>query len=102
MVAGRRYKMRKRNYIPKKHNRILKASLNLIHDRVRKDLPYMYSAVALAMWNLVDGDEEEKHDAIMDLIQMSSAIWNDVVQNDKDIVEECEKITGIDIRMQVE
>lgn len=94
-------KNNKRNYIPKKHNGILKASLNLINDRVRKDLPYMYSAVALAMWNLVDGDEEEKHDAILDLIQMSYAIWNDIVQNDKNVIEECERITGIDVRMQV-
>ena len=94
--------MKKKNYIPKKQNRLLKASLNLINDRIKKDLPYMYSAVALAMWNLVDGDEEEKYDAIMDLIQMSSAIWNDVVENEKDVVEECRRITGIDIRKQVE
>ena len=94
--------MKKKNYIPKKQNRLLKASLNLINDRIKKDLPYMYSAVALAMWKLVDGDEEEKYDAIMDLIQMSSAIWNDVVENEKDVVEECRRITGIDIRKQVE
>ena len=94
--------MKKKNYIPKKQNRLLNASLNLINDRIKKDLPYMYSAVALAMWNLVDGYEEEKYDAIMDLIQMSSAIWNDVVENEKDVVEECRRITGIDIRKQVE
>ena len=94
--------MKKKNCIPKKQNRLLKASLNLINDRIKKDLPYMYSAVALAMWKLVDGDEEEKYDAIMDLIQMSSAIWNDVVENEKDVVEECRRITGIDIRKQVE
>lgn len=94
--------MKKKNYIPKKQNRLLNASLNLINDRIKKDLPYMYSAVALAMWKLVDGDEEEKYDAIMDLIQMSSAIWNDVVENEKDVVEECRRITGIDIRNQVE
>ena len=94
--------MKKKKYIPKKQNRLLNASLNLINDRIKKDLPYMYSAVALAMWNLVDGDEEEKYDAIMDLIQMSSAIWNDVVENEKDVVEECRRITGVDIRKQVE
>lgn len=93
--------MKKKHYIPKKQNRLLNASLNLINDRIKKDLPYMYSAVALAMWKLVDGDEEEKYDAIMDLIQMSSAIWNDVVENEKDVVEECRRITGIDIRKQV-
>ena len=94
--------MKKKHYIPKKQNRLLNASLNLINDRIKKDLPYMYSAIALAMWNFVDGDEEEKYDAIMELIQMSNAIWNDVVENYKDVVEECERITGIDIRMQVQ
>ena len=94
--------MKKKNYIPKKQNRLLNASLNLINDRIKKDLPYMYSAVALAMWKLVDGDEEEKYDAIMELIQISSGIWNDVVENEKDVVEECRRITGIDIRKQVE
>ena len=41
--------MKKKNYIPKKQNRLLNASLNLINDRIKKDLPYMYSAVALGM-----------------------------------------------------
>lgn len=95
-------KKKKQHYIPQKQNTIVKASLNLINDRIRKDLPYMYSAVALAMWNLVDGNEEEKYDAIMDLIQMSHTIWNDVIENEKDVVKECERITGIDIRMQVQ
>ena len=94
--------MKKKQYIPKKQNRLLNASLNLINDRIKKDLPYMYSAVALALWELVDGDEEEKYDAVMDLIQKSGAIWNDVVENEKDVVEECRRITGIDIRNKVE
>lgn len=78
------------------------ASLKMIHDKIKKDLPYIYSAIALATWNLVDGDEEEKHDAVVDLINMSSVIWNEVLENGKDIVEECERITGIDIRKSVE
>ena len=90
-----------KNYTPKKCNGILNASLDYIHDRIEKDLPYMYSAVALALWELVDGNEEEKYDAVMDMIQKSSAIWNDVIISGKDIVEECERITGICIRDEV-
>ena len=91
-------KHKHKQYTPKKDNRILSASLEYIHTRITNDLPYMYSAVALAVWDLVEGSEEEKYDAVMDMIQKSSAIWNDVVKNEKDIVEECERITGICIR----
>lgn len=91
-------KKKHKHYTPKKQNGILNASMKYIHTRITNDLPYMYSAVALAVWDLVDGTEEEKYDAVMDMIQKSSAIWNDVVENNKDIVEECEKITGICIR----
>ena len=94
-------KNKKKQYIPKKQNRLLKFSLDYIHERITNDLPYMYSAVALAMWNLVDGDEEEKHNAIMDMIAESSRVCNDVIENGKDIVEEFEKITGICIRDEV-
>ena len=94
-------KKKHKQYTPKKQNGILNASLEYIHTRITNDLPYMYSAVALAVWDLVDGTEEEKYDAVMDMIQKSSAIWNDVVENGKDIVEECEKITGISMRDEV-
>ena len=94
-------KHKNKQYTPKKDNRILSASLEYIHTRITNDLPYMYSAVALAVWDLVEGSEEEKYDAVMDMIQKSSAIWNDVVENNKDIVEECEKITGISMRDEV-
>lgn len=94
-------KNKKKHYIPKKQNNLLKFSLDYIHERITNDLPYMYSAVALAMWNLVDGNEEEKYNAIMEMIEESNVIWNDVVENGKDIVEECERITGICIRDEV-
>lgn len=94
----KKQKQKQKQYIPKKQNRLLEFSLDYIHERITNDLPYMYSAVALAVWDLVDGTEEEKYDAVMDMIQKSSAIWNDVVENGKDIVEECERITGICIR----
>ena len=93
-------KNKKKHY--KLHNKtMMDFALNYIHERITNDLPYMYSAVALAMWNLVDGDEEEKYNAIMDMIAESSRVWNEVVENGKDVVEECERITGICIRDEV-
>lgn len=94
--------MKKKSYIPKKQNKMLNASLNYIHDRIKKDLPYMYSAVAIAVHNLVDGDEEEKCNAVEEVIKESNRIWIEVVENGKDITEECERITGFDIRKAVE
>lgn len=75
--------------------------MDYIHKRIRDDLPYMYSAVALAMWSLVDGNEEEKYDAIIDLIGKSGAIWNDIVENNEDIIEVCKQVTSIDMREHV-
>lgn len=94
--------MKKNIYIPKKRNRILEASLKFIHDRIQKDLPYMYSAVSIAVYNLVDGDEEEKTQAVIKMIEESNRVWQEVIENGKDVIEECEKITGIDIRKSVE
>lgn len=94
--------MKKNIYIPQKRNRILEASLKFIHDRIQKDLPYMYSAVSIAVYNLVDGDEEEKTQAVIKMIEESNRVWQEVIENGKDVIEECEKITGIDIRKSVE
>ena len=94
--------MRKKNKYHKSHNKTMMSfALEYIHDRITRYLPYMYSAVALAMWNLVDGNEEEKYDAIMDMIAESNRVWNDIVESGKDVVEECERITGVCIRDEV-
>ena len=41
-------KKQKKHYTPKKQKNLLDFSLNYIHQRITNDLPYMYSAVALA------------------------------------------------------
>ena len=90
-------KNKKKHY--KLHNKtMMDFALDYIHDRITKYLPYMYSAVALAMWNVLEETDEEKHEDIMTLINESMLIWNDIVENGKDVVEECEKITGISMR----
>ena len=94
-------KKKKKQYTPKKQKTIFNFSMNYVNQRTSKDLPNMYSAVALALWNLVEGDETDKYNAIMEMIEKSSEIWNDVVENGKDISIECENVTGINIRNYV-
>lgn len=94
-------KKKKKNYTPKKQNTIFNHSMDYINKRTSKDLPNMYSAVALALWDLVEGDEIDKYNAIMEMIEKSSEIWNDVAENRKDINAECEKVTGINIKNYV-
>lgn len=93
-------KKKKQHYKPSKKS-MMKFSLEYIHDRISKNLPYVYSAIALAMWNLYEGTDEEKHDAIMELIQESGRVWNDIVENEKNVIDECERITGVSIRDEV-
>ena len=93
-------KNKKKHY--KLHNKtMMDFALDYIHDRITKYLPYMYSAVALAMWNVLEETDDEKYEDIMTLINESMLIWNDIVENGKDVVEECEKITGISMRDEV-
>lgn len=87
----------------KKHHKpsnkaMMDYALDYIHDRITKNLPYVYSAIAIAMWNILEETDEEKHDDIVMLINESNRVWNDIVENGKDVVEECEKITGICMR----
>ena len=87
-------KKKHKQYTPKKQDRLLNASMKYIHTRITNDLPYMYSAVALAMWNILDETEEEKIEDIKTLLSESRMVWNDIVENGKNVVEECERITG--------
>lgn len=91
--------MGKKNKHYKTHNKsMMDFAMDYIHDRITKYLPYMYAAVALALWNILDETDEEKQEDIARLINESMLVWNDIVDNEKDVVEECERITGICIR----
>lgn len=74
------------------------AMCNYLKDRINKTLPYMYSAIALAMWNVLDETDEEKREDIATLINESQVVWNECVNEGRDIVDWCEEITGFDIR----
>ena len=69
-----------------------------LKDRIDKTLPYMYSAIALAMWNVLDETDEEKREDIATLINESQVVWNECVNECKSIIDWCEEITGFDIR----
>ena len=90
-------KNKKKHYKPS-NKAMMGYALDYIHDRIVKNLPYVYSAIALAMWNVLDETDDEKHEDIMTLINESMVVWNDIVENGKDVVEECEKVTGISMR----
>ena len=62
-----------------------------------RDLPQIYSAIALALWNMLALPDEEKADAIEDIFAESQKIWEESWENGEDMVEKCKDLTGIDI-----
>ena len=93
-------KNKKKHYKPN-NKTMMDFALEYIHNRITNDLPYMYSAVALALWNVLDETDEEKEEDIRSIIEESMRVWNDIVANGKDILEECEKITGFCMKEEV-
>lgn len=93
-------KNKKKHYKPS-NKTMMDFALEYIHNRITNDLPYMYSAVALALWNVLDETDEEKEEDIKTIIEESMRVWNDIVANGKDILEECERITGFCMKEEV-
>ena len=91
---------KKKHYKPN-NKTMMDFALEYIHTRITNDLPYMYSAVALALWNVLDETDEEKEEDIKVIIDESMRVWNDIVENGKDILEECERITGFCMKEEV-
>ena len=93
-------KKKKFKAIPK--NRKMELACDYLHKKIKLVLPYIYSAIALALWNILDESEEEKTEDIATLIQESQVIWQRCVDDGKDIVKWCEEVTGFDIRQGIE
>lgn len=77
-----------------------KALLNTYRNLQRKideTLPKMYAAMAIALWEGLDMPEDDKVEAIIDIFATSQALWQDCADNDKDIMQICKDLTGIDI-----
>lgn len=83
-------------------NRKMEYACEYIHNKIKYILPYIYSAVALELWNVLDETEEEKTQDIATLILESQEIWQKCVDDGKDIVKWCEEVTGFDIRNGIE
>ena len=83
------------------NNRKQDAACKYLHNRIKLVLPYIYSAIALALWNVLDESEEEKERDIATLINESQIIWDRCVEENKNIVDWCEEVTGFDIRNSV-
>ena len=60
-----------------------------------RDTPQIYSALAIALWNMLDMPENEKADAINDIFVESQKVWSDCIDKGIDIEKMCVDITGI-------
>ena len=70
-------------------------------DASNKDVPQIYSVMALALWRTLDLPDEEKTDAIKMIFSESQNIWIGCVNkgmNINAIIKMCEDETGICVR----
>lgn len=66
-----------------------------------RDVPQIYSVIAVALWRTLDLPDKEKVDAIRIIFSESQRIWVECVNkgmNVNDIIEMCEEETGICVR----
>lgn len=94
--------MAKKKIKTKHHKGGMNAACNYLNMRIKQILPYVYSAIALALWNVLDESEEEKRDDIATLIVESQNIWAECANSNKNIVEWCEEVTGFNIKDSVD
>lgn len=62
-----------------------------------KDTPQIYTALAIALYRLLDMPEDDKADAINSIFVESQEIWLDCVNKGININQFCIDETGIDI-----
>lgn len=61
-------------------------------------MPQIYSGIIIALWDLLEGDDDSKSEDINEVIVKSQEIWTESVMENKDIVQMCIDKTGFDIR----
>lgn len=69
-----------------------------IKEASERDTLQIYSALAIALWNMLDLPVGEKADAIEQIFAESQEVWIDCVNKGKDIEQLCFEKTGISIR----
>ena len=70
-------------------------------DASNKDVPQIYSVMALALWRTLDLQDEEKTDAIKMIFSESQRFWIECINKGMDvdaIIKMCEDETGICVR----
>ena len=70
-------------------------------DASNKDVPQIYSVVAVALWRTLDLPNEEKEDAIRMIFAESQKIWIGCINKGMDIdaiIKMCEDETGFCVR----
>ena len=66
-----------------------------------RDVPQIYSVVAVALWRTLDLPNEEKEDAIRMIFAESQKLWLECIEKGMDINEikkMCEEETGISVQ----
>ena len=66
-----------------------------VREAAEKDTVQIYAALAMALYDLLDEDDEEKTYSINTIFNRSLEIWTDFVETGTDVVAECERQTGI-------
>lgn len=72
-----------------------------VMDASDRDVPQIYSVVAVALWRTLDLPNEEKEDAIRMIFAESQKIWIECINKGMDINEikkMCEEETGISVQ----
>ena len=79
-------------------NRMFHAKKKYIDHKMPPLLNQIYASIALAIWNILDMQDEEKNEIIEAVFAESQSIWYDVAESGEDIMQLCEDITGIDLK----
>ena len=73
-------------------------SQKLLYQKIADTVPQIYASVALALWNTLGGSDVEKQEAIESIFAESQEIWQKCADNNEDMIQMCEEVTGFDVR----
>lgn len=78
-------------------NKQLTAYYKALSAKTSDIIPKLYSAFAIALWRGLDMSDDDKVEAIEDIISETQLIWQECADGRIDILEECRELTGIEI-----
>ena len=68
----------------------------MLYKKIEQITPEVYAGIALALHRKCGWGYKR----INDLFEESQIIWNECINSDRDMVEMCEKETGIELRKE--